>query len=178
MTDTIRDSGIWSCKFVIAKFAGNTAFDPKAQPYDRVVTNNAFANGGISCLWQCLIGNGSATAGQTLTYFSNTQAAIGVGDSTTAFSATHTDLQAATNKLRVGQNATYPQHTDGTTSGATSIVFQSTFSTSQANWAWEEVGVFNSATAATGRMLNRKVQTLGTKTSASSWQVTATLTVS
>jgi hypothetical protein len=37
--------------------------------------------------------------------------------------------------------------------------------------------VFNSATAATGRMLNRKVESLGTKTSAQTWQFTVTITL-
>jgi hypothetical protein len=133
--------------------------------------------GGASVQWQTLLGNGTATAGQALTYFNNAQAAIGVGDSTTAAAATQTDLQAATNKLRVGMDATYPQHTDGTTSGSASAVFRSTFSTAQANWAWQEWVVANSATAGTGRILNRKVESLGTKTSAASWQMTVTLTL-
>jgi len=104
-----------------------------------------------------------------LTIFDNTNAYIGVGDSNTAFAASQTDLQASTNKLRVGMEATYPQR-------ATNVLtFRSLFSTGQANWAWEEWGVFNASTA--GTMLNRKVETLGTKTSAQSWQITVTLTV-
>jgi hypothetical protein len=173
----VRDSGVWVAKFVIKKFDGDSAFDPDAEPYEVVETGNQVANGGISCLWECLLGNGTATAGQSLTYFSNTNAAIGVGDSNAAFAATQNDLQAASSKLRVGMNATYPQHTDGTGSGATSILFQSTFGTSQANWAWEEIAAFNSPTAATGRMLNRRVQSLGTKTSSSSWQAALTVSI-
>lgn len=141
------------------------------------IEGNLLMYGGVSVLWQALIGNGTATADQTLTFFSNARAAIGVGDSTTAAAATQTDLQAATNKLRKAQDATYPQHTDATTSGAASIIFRSTFATSEANWAWQEWGVFNSATAATGRMLNRKVESLGTKTSAASWTLTVTLSI-
>jgi hypothetical protein len=141
------------------------------------ITGNLLMYGGASCQWQTLIGNGTATAGQVLTYFSNAQAAIGVGDSATAAVATHTDLQAASNKLRVAMDATFPAHTDATTSGAASAAFKSTFSTAQANWAWQEWGTFNSPTAATGRMLQRKVESLGTKTSASSWALTVTLTL-
>jgi hypothetical protein len=125
---------------------------------------NLLMYGGASCLWQCLIGNGTATAGQSLTYFNNSQAAIGVGDSSTAAAATQTNVQAAS-------------HTDATTSGAASIAFRSTFSTSQANFAWQEWAVFNSATDATGRMLQRKVESLGTKTSSSTWTLTVTLTL-
>jgi hypothetical protein len=111
-----------------------------------------------------------------LTYFNNGNAYIGVGDSTTAAAATQTDLQASTNKLRKAMDATYPQHTDATTSGAASIVFKSTFSTSDANYAWQEWGIFNGSSG--GRMLNRKVESLGTKTSAASWAFTCTLTLS
>lgn len=140
-------------------------------------SGNLLMYGGASCQWQTLIGNGTSTAGQALTYFNNANAAIGVGDSTTGQAATQTDLQAATNKLRKAMEATYPQHTDATTSGAASIVFRSLFGTSDANWVWNEWGVFNSPTAATGRMLNRKVENLGTKTSAATWTFTCTLTL-
>lgn len=142
---------------------------------DRV--GNLLMYGGASCLWQCLIGNGTASAGQALTYFNNAQAAIGVGDSSTAAAATQTDLVAATNKLKKAMDSTYPQHTDAATSGAASIIFRSTFATGDANWAWQEWVVGNSTTAATGRILNRKVESLGTKTSAASWQFTVTLTL-
>jgi hypothetical protein len=141
------------------------------------IDGNLLVYGGASCQWQTLIGNGTTTADQSLTYFSNARAAIGVGDSTTAAAATQTDLQASTNLLRVAMDSTYPQHTDATTSGAASIVFKSTYSTSQANFAWQEWGVFNSATAATGRMLQRKVESLGTKTSAATWALTITLSL-
>jgi hypothetical protein len=134
--------------------------------------------GGASCLWETLIGNGTATAGQALTYFSNARAAIGTGDSATAAAATQTDLQAVTNLLRKGMDATYPTHTDATTSGAASIVFQATFGSSEGNYAWNEWGVFNSSTAATGRMLNRKAEGLGTKVSGASWSLSVTLSLS
>lgn len=174
MSET-HDSGLWRCEFKIDKFVGDDI--DGQEPYETIVTDNSLMNGGVSCLWQALLGNGTATAGQALTYFNNGNSAIGVGDSTTAESAAHTNLQAATNKLRKGMNATYPLHTDGTSAGAKDVVFQATFSTAESNYAWQELGVFNSTVDGTGRMLNRKVQNLGTKTSASSWQVTATITI-
>lgn len=136
---------------------------------------NILTYGGISNLWQCLIGNGTATAAQTLTFFNNGNAHIGVGDSTTAAAATQTDLQAATNKLRKAMDATYPTHSDGTGSGAAVITFKSTFGTSDANFAWEEWGIFNGSSG--GRMLNRKVEALGTKSSGT-WVLTVTVTLS
>ncbi len=102
------------------------------------------------------------------TPFSNANSYIGVGDSTTAFSAAHTDLQAASNKLRKAMDATYPS------GGSNVITFRSTFATGDANFAWQEWGVFNASSA--GTMLSRKVESLGTKTSAQTWQFTVTLT--
>lgn len=106
----------------------------------------------------------------TGTAYTNATAHIGVGDSTTAFVATQTDLVAGANKLRKAMDATYPQV-------ATNVLtFRSTFATGDANFAWQEWGVFNAASA--GTMLNRKVESLGTKTSAQTWQFTVTITLS
>lgn len=143
----------------------------------REAEGNLLVYGGASVQWQTLLGNGTTTAGQSLTFFNNTNAAIGVGDSSTAAAATQTDLQASTNKLRVAMSATYPQHTDGVIVGAASVVFQAAFSTGQANYAWQEWAIFNSSTAGVGRMLQRKVENLGTKTSSSIWTLTLTLSL-
>lgn len=111
----------------------------------------------------------SDLVGGSVTEFNNANAYLGVGDSSTAFAASQTDLQAATNKLRKAMEATYP-------SIATNVItLRSLFATGDANFAWNEWGVFNASTA--GTMLNRKVESLGTKTSAQSWQFTVTLTV-
>lgn len=109
-----------------------------------------------------------ATIGAAVTAFNNANSYIGVGDSTTAHAVGQTDLQAATNKMRKAMDATYP-------SGATNVItFRSTFATSDANWAWQEWGIFNAAAA--GTMLSRKVESLGTKTNTQTWQFTTTLT--
>ena len=107
--------------------------------------------------------------GETPTDFNNANAHLAVGDSSAVFAATQTDLQAATNKLRKAMAATYPQRS------ANVITMRSLFATGEANFAWNEWGVFNAATA--GVMLSRKVESLGTKTSAAQWELTATLTV-
>lgn len=102
------------------------------------------------------------------TPFSNGNSFLGVGDSTTAFSASQTDLVAATNHTRKAMDATYP-------SVATNVAtFRATFATTDANYAWQEWGTFNASSA--GTMLSRKVESLGTKTSAQTWQFTVTLT--
>lgn len=110
-----------------------------------------------------------AIIGEAITAFNNTNARLGVGDSTTAFAASQTDLQAATNKLRKAMDATYPQR-------ATNVLtFRATFGSSEANFAWEEFGVFNAGSG--GDMLARKVQAFGTKSSGQTWEFTATVAV-
>ncbi len=110
-----------------------------------------------------IINGGTATAGQALTWYNNANAALGVGDSTTAFAAAQTDLQAATNKLRKGMEATFP-------SVAVNVIsFKSSFATGEANWVWNEWGIFNAASGVT--MLSRKVEALGTKASGT-WTLT------
>lgn len=174
MTDRVRESGLWRCTFTIETFTGDRR--PGDIPVEVVHTDNLLANGGVSCLWQALIGNGTTTGGQALTYFNAAQAAIGAGDGTSTAVATQTNLQGAS-RLRKGMDSTYPQHTDGTSAAANTITFRATFATGEGNFDWQEVGVFNSATDASGRMLNRKVQSIGVKTSAVSRVVTATVQI-
>ena len=111
----------------------------------------------------------TTTIGAAVTAFDNANAKIGAGDSATAFAATQTDLQAATNKFRKGMEATYPQRAGNV------LTFRALFATGEANFAWNEWGIFNAASA--GTMMSRKVESLGTKTSAQSWQMTATITL-
>ena len=110
-----------------------------------------------------------ALIGEAFTSFANANARIGVGDSSAAFAASQTDLQASTNKLRKAMEAAYP------TRAGNALTFRSIFGTSEGNFAWGEWGVFNAASG--GTMLNRLVASLGTKTSAQSWQFTVTVTV-
>jgi hypothetical protein len=110
----------------------------------------------------------SDLVGDAVTEFNNANAHLGVGNSTTAFAASQTDLQGAS-KTRKAMEATYPQR------AANVITLRSLFGTGDANHAWDEWGTFNAAAA--GTMLNRKVEALGTKTAAQSWQLTVTLTV-
>lgn len=110
------------------------------------------------------------TTGTSGTSFDNANSYIGVGDSSTAFVASQTDLQAASNKFRKAMDATYP------TTVTNVLTFRSTFGTSEANFAWQEWGVFNASSA--GTMLNRKVESLGTKPGTQTWQFTVTLTLS
>ena len=108
------------------------------------------------------------TIGESVTAFDNTNGYIGVGDDNTAFSVSQTDLQAASNKVRAVMDSTFPSR-----SGLV-VTIQATFSTSLANFAWEEWGWFNAASS--GTMMSRKVESLGTKTSAQTWEMNADMT--
>ena len=106
--------------------------------------------------------------GTISTPWNNANSYIGVGDSATAYANTQTDLVAATNKLRKAMVATYPLQ-------ATNVLtYQSLFAAADAVWAWNEWAVFNASSA--GTMLNRKVESLGTKPSNEAWEITGTLT--
>jgi hypothetical protein len=122
----------------------------------------AITNAGAVLAAQCLM-NDSAT------FLSSSNAYLGVGDSSTAFAAAQTDLQAASNKLRKAMEASYPTRSSG------ALTFRSLFGTSEANFAWAEWAVFNASSS--GTMFSRKVESLGTKTNTQSWQLTATVTV-
>jgi len=163
----------WRCTWTVTKRWGD---DLSVEPYEVVEgAGNLLMYGGASCIWECLIGNGTSSSGQNLTYFSSANAALGVGDSSTAEAATQTDLQASSNKTR--KSATV-SHTDGTSSGSATVTFTATFGTSDANYQWSEWIVGNSTTGGTGRILNRKVVALGTKTSAASWQLQVSISLS
>lgn len=158
----------WKCKWQVAKFRGD---DTSAEPYEVIEREgNALMYGGASALWHML------TGGVFLAPFDAVNARLGVGDSTAAENRAHTDLQATTNKLRKSMDSTYPQHTDGLVAGSAAVAFRATFSTAEANFAWNEWAIFNGATD--GRMLNRRVESLGTKSNAASWVLTVTLSLS
>lgn len=120
-------------------------------------------NAGRNYITKKIIGDTSDPA------FTNANAYLGVGDSTTAFDATHTDLQG-TNKTRKGMSTGYPQY-----QAPNQLIFRALFDTSEANYAWNEIGIFNASSG--GTMLSRKVQSLGTKNSSQQWELTITVTV-
>lgn len=159
----------WRCRAVVRKYADDAAFAAD-DPFEVLeVDGNLLMYGGASALWERLIGT-------SITAFDNTNAHLGVGDSSTAAAATQTDLQAASNKLRKAMDTSYPTHTDGTAASSNAeITFRSTFGSSDANFAWNEWGIFNASTS--GRMLNRKVTSLGTKAAGSTWQLSTAISL-
>jgi len=133
---------------------------------DRTVRiGNSLLNSGINVAWGLICGAGGAA-------FDDTHAYIGVGDSATAtVPSSMTGLQASTNKLNKGMNATYPL-----AAAAQAEVWQSTFGTTDANWIWNEITVSNANDFT--HALNRLVSSMGTKASGATWVVTLTITLS
>jgi hypothetical protein len=158
-------------KWEVRKFRGDSTNEKDL--YEVIEgQGNILTYGGASALWEKLVG-GPATLNA---FTGGGNARIGVGDSSTPGAASQQDLQGA-NKPRKVATVT---RTDGTADGADDCVFQTTFSTAEANFAWNEWGIFNGDTGvgtAGGRMLNRRAEALGTKTSSATWQLTITLSL-
>jgi len=109
--------------------------------------------------------------GTAFARFNGANAHLGVGNGTTAFDPTQTDLQGSST-VRRPMDAGFPMRgalIDDEQRGPNVISFQATFSNEDANFDWHEWGVFNAA--AGGQMLNRVVEDMGTKTSAATWQL-------
>jgi hypothetical protein len=128
------------------------------------VPGNILLNEGINLLWTLACG-GSGTA------WNSANAYIGVGDGTTAEAATQTGLQG-TNKAYKAMDSGYPTY--GSNQQAK---WQSTYGTGDANFTWNEITVANGSSD-TATNLNRKVQSLGTKASGTTWIAQLTITLS
>lgn len=119
----------------------------------------ALTTAGINFLAQAVVGQG--------TQFNNANARLGVGNGTNAFAASQTNLMG-TSVLRKGMDSGYPVVSPPT------ISFKATFAQSEANFAWNEWGIFNAATG--GVMLNRVVESNGTKQSNQTWVLEVSIT--
>ena len=164
-----HDPVMWRCRMRLSKWfdlQGEYPEPGRAPDSAEEYEGNILTTVGAGDLWKGLTGG-------SLTVFSNANAYIGVGDgngSVPTVNASDTDLTATTNKLRVAMDSTFP------TLSTNTAVFQSTYGTSQANFAWNEWGVFNASSS--GDMLNHKGQALGTKVNTASWQLKVTLSLS
>jgi hypothetical protein len=112
---------------------------------------------------------GEKITGGTGNLWDTTNGYIGVGDSSTAFAASQTDLVAATNKLR-------KLMTSGSDNGSGVLTFVTSFGSAEGNYAWAEFGSFNASSG--GTMLQRVVSAQGTKTAGQTWTLTLTVTLS
>lgn len=112
----------------------------------------ALTAAGLNHIVQSITGGG--------TPFNSANARLGVGNGNAVFSSAQTDLTGGS-KVRKGMDAGYPVVSPPT------ISFRATFAPNEANFAWNEWGVFNSATG--GVMLNRVVESNGTKQNNQTW---------
>lgn len=142
-------------------------FFAENEPYEVLeFEGNLLLNNGINVLWQLAIG---ATG---VTPFNNANAYLGVGDSSTAPSASQTGL-LGTNRFFKGMDSGYPS-VSGTT-----CTWQATYGGTEANFAWNEAGVANGNNPPTsGTLLNRLVQSMGTKQSGQTWTLRLSITLS
>ncbi|NVM23926.1 MAG: hypothetical protein HWN68_19375 [Desulfobacterales bacterium] len=166
----VNEKGKMKTEIRIEKFKGDfksrdEAIEAGVKPYEVIeIEKNCLLNEGINELWTHLCSAGG-------TKFDNGNAYIGVGDSSDAAVATQTGLQAVTNKLYKAMDETYPTY--GSDQKA---VWRATFGTADANWAWNEITVANGGSDAS-KNLNRKVQTMGTKASGTTWTAELTITL-
>lgn len=121
----------------------------------------ALTTAGLNFITQAVTGAG--------TPFNASNARLGVGNGTTAFAVGQTDLQGAS-KFRKVLDSGYPA-----VNGAT-IALRTTFAQGEANFAWNEWGIFNAATG--GVMLNRVVESNGTKQNNQTWILDVSITFS
>lgn len=144
------------------------------RPYETVErAGNLLTTAGLTRLTSLLTGAGG-------TAVTATTARLGVGNSATAAAVGQTDLQASAgsgNRQFKVMDATYPQTAAGV------LTVRSSFATGEGNFAWAEWGIdIGTATVTDGTtvnaaLLNRAVQSLGTKVSGV-WVLTATITIS
>jgi len=135
----------------------------QANPFEVVEWDgNLGLDAGIDEAWDLICSTGSPSA------YSNANAHLFVGTSTTAASSTQTGIQAG--GVAKGMLAGYP------TTSSQQAVFKSSFAGGEANQAWQEFVIDNSSSE--DKALVRKVSDQGTKTSGQVWTLQLTITMS
>jgi hypothetical protein len=134
-----------------------------ANPTVKVFEGNLALNEGLQELINIICGL------DTPTKWDNTNARLGVGDSSTAADATQTGLLGA-NTVFKAMDTGYPQRS------AQTAEWRATFAAAEGNFAWNEFTVDNGATA--NKNLNRKVESKGTKANGETWTLSVKVTFS
>lgn len=149
------------CRWVVEKFADDAAY-ARGESYEKnVIEGNVLLNTGIDEIWELV-------AGASANHFDNTNARLGVGNSSTAEQATDTDLIGGSTFYGT-MEATYPLHT------TQKITFKMVAASGDANFAWEEYVVKQNTSSI---CLNRKTSSQGTKSSGQTWTLTFEITLS
>lgn len=164
----VVDQKHWKVTWRVEKFHGKDADEIAGCTPDEVVIkhDNLLLNSGINLMLKLLCGLGG-------TAYSSGNAYIRVGSGTTAAAAAQTDLQGGS-KTSKAMDSGYPTVSSQTSS------WKASFGSSDGNHAWEEVGVANGSGTPDGSttiLLNRKVQSFGTKNSGSTWTMQVDITI-
>lgn len=126
----------------------------------------------------------TTTEDSTSERFGSTGAYLRVGSSTATFDSADNELRTTStgstgaNNWIKAMDGSFPTRTNNL------LTYRSTFTTSEANNPWNEIGVKNTtasatSTSGTATLMQRLVSTdMGTKVSTQSWQVTLQVTVS
>lgn len=114
----------------------------------------------------------SAVIGIDTSPFDFAHAMIGVGNSEILSTSTQTDL-LGTYKFRKFLDVGYPKISE---TDPSLVIFKATFTELEANFPWEEWGIFNSSPDQTGGiMLMREIEPVGIKEIGSIWRFTASV---
>ena len=167
MVVKVQEAITWKARYKIEKYRGDVPTDKDRkglEPYEVLEgEGNLLLDEGVDELFTILCSSSG-------TKFDNTNARIGVGNSNAAANKTQTALQGGSTSFK-GMDSTFP-----TVGASQKAVFKSTFGSADANFAWEEWTVDNGAAAV--KNLNRKVTSLGTKVSGTTWVFTAEISLS
>jgi hypothetical protein len=163
----VEEKATWRAKATVEKY------DDEGNLVETVVVEpgNILVNAGINQLLDRLV-----LAEQV---WDNTHVGLAVGNGTAAAAAGDTDLAGASKRYNA-MEAGYP------TVGTRKLTVRAAFAAAEANFAWQEYGVVVADTAtafvaadakpANYILLNRKVQSLGTKDSGT-WTLTVEITI-
>jgi len=161
------ERGRWRPIWEIKKYKGikeNPYLILPENLYDVIMfENNSLLNEGINEMWKRIAGLGG-------TAYSEGNAYLGVGDSSTSVSASQEGLQGSNKSFRP-MDATYPQISNQT------ITFRSTFGANDANFNWREYTVVNAASD-TGKNICRRAEDHGVKTNPDIWVLSLSITLS
>lgn len=161
----ISESAKWCINWKAEKFADEAAYKANKPFETRVATQNIVVDVGATEMLKLICGISGATP------YNATNAKIGIGNDRTPENASQTALIATSpNVFYKGMESGYPK-VEGRT-----MLFKSAFSTNEANFEWNEFAIVN-GTGVGGVIMNRKVESLGTKvTGIWSLQITISLT--
>lgn len=152
------ETGVWHCRYRIDKYENGVVDGAPDEVLEG--EGNLLTDLGVREMLNLLARTGGTA------YTTSANAYVAAGDDNTP--ATDAD-NALGNRLEDRHQATAVVTDQG-------VAFAATFANGHATGDWEEVGVFNNATA--GSMLNHIVSPLGTKGGTATWILTITITIS